>query len=243
VKILALDCATEYCSAALWVDGVTRERSAPPARGLADNLLGWVQSLLSESGLGLRQLDLVAFGRGPGAFTGVRMAASLAQGLALSCELPVAPVSILRAIAMRAFDENSTVTNALPCQDARMNEVYWANYQRAGQGATSNAVLKGAENLSAPGLVPLDDMASGAADSCIACGSGFTAYVELHDRWKIAAASNGALVPLPLNVPPRAREIAHLAAIDGLTSAVAPELALPVYLRNNVASPAPQQLQ
>lgn len=229
LKVLAIDCATEHCSAALWLSGEVLERSAPPARGLSEHLLQWVEELLAAAGLGLRGLDLVAFGRGPGAFTGVRLATSLAQGLAIAADLPVAPVSTLRSVAAQALALRPTAAAALVCQDARMHELYWARYERRGH----DAVLLDDERLDAPDGVHVDT-----GGAIVAAGSGFDAYAELAQRWGARRDAEPALA-LPLQCAPRARDIARLAALDGLARAVAAADALPVYLRDNVASPAP----
>lgn len=231
MKILAIDCATEWVSAALWLDGRCLERSAPPRRGLSEELLSWCGALLDEAGVALRALDLIAFGRGPGGFTGVRMATSLAQGLAWSSDLPVAPVSTLRAIALQALLDAPGAAQVLVCQDARMNEVYWARYARApgAEPARCDARLLGEERLSVPEGVDVGD--GGAA-----AGSGFAAYPALAARWQAARAAADALAA-PLACPPRARDIAALAALDGLSAAVAPAEAAPVYLRDTVATP------
>src|SRR5215471_20739137 len=133
MKILALDTATEGCSAALLVDGDVRVRELELARGHAERILGLVDELLAEGGITLQALDAIAFGRGPGGFTGVRLAASVTQGLAFGAGLPVVPVSDLLAVAQRA----SLVTTArhiLVCNDARMHEVYWGYFQRSAAG-------------------------------------------------------------------------------------------------------------
>ncbi len=236
MKILAIDCATEHCSAALWLQGVVSERSAPPVRGLSENLLQWVEELLVESGVGLRGLDLIAFGRGPGAFTGVRLAASLAQGLALSALLPVAPVSTLRAVAARALAALPAAAQVLVCQDARMHEVYWARYAREGD----NTRLLGAERLDAPDAVDVHAIDVHAATAAIAAGSGFAAYPLLAQAWRTRQGAVAGSVD-PLDCPPRARDIARLAALDGFAAAVSAGNALPVYLRDNVASPMTTQ--
>lgn len=232
MKLLALDCATEYCSAALWLDGRVLERDAPPARGLSEHLLQWVEELLADGGTALRALDLIAFGRGPGAFTGVRLATSLAQGLAISARLPVVPVSTLRAIALHALHAAPQASRVLVCQDARMREVYWAQFLRCGEGVEA----LGDERLGAPETV----LAAEGAQR-VATGSGFGAYPQLVEAWQQWCDARSGDILLPLECAPRARDIAQLAALDGLAAAIPPERAQPVYLRDNVASPPPVQ--
>ena len=235
MKVLAIDCATEHCSAALWVRGAVVERSAPPARGLSEHLLQWVEEVLAEGGIGLHGLDLIAFGRGPGAFTGVRLATSLAQGLAIAADLPVAPISTLRTVAAQALALRPAASAALVCQDARMHEVYWARFERRGE----DSALLDAERLDAPDGVAIGSD-TGSAGGAIASGSGFNAYPALAQRWRVRQLASPEFVE-PLDCPPRARDIARLAALDGPALAVSAADALPVYLRDNVASPAPQQ--
>ena len=127
MKILALDTATEACSAALLSgDGSVYERHDIAPRRHAELILPMVDGILTEAGLGLNDLDAIAFGRGPGAFTGVRIAAGVTQGLALGAGLPVIPVSSLAALAQPALGKAAIV---LPAIDARMGEVYWAAYE------------------------------------------------------------------------------------------------------------------
>lgn len=235
MKILAIDCATEHVSAALWLDGEYVERTAPPRRGLSESLLDWCAQLLAEAAMPLRAVDLIAFGRGPGAFTGVRMATSLAQGLAWSIDRPVAAVSTLRAIAHRALELPPYAARALVCQDARMGEVYWALAERRG----ADTRLCGAERLAAPDAVVMPAAAAavqiGACD-CVATGTGFNGYPALLHRWRESVPAAGPEA-VPRECAPRARDIAQLAALDGLAAAVSPADAAPVYLRDNVATP------
>lgn len=232
MKILALDCATEHCSAALWLDGTLHERSAPPARGVSEHLLDWVSQLLAEGGVALHALDAIAFGRGPGAFTGVRLATSLAQGLALSAQLPVIPVSTLRAVALQALRAAPRAGQVLVCQDARMHEVYWSRFLRQPDGSCG----PGEERIGAPETV---DLSAGLLT--VATGSAFRAYPQLAEAWQAAQSLLPGAAGVPLDCPPRAADIARLAAIDGPAAAVPPELALPVYLRDDVASPQVSQ--
>ncbi|MGH8338175.1 MAG: tRNA (adenosine(37)-N6)-threonylcarbamoyltransferase complex dimerization subunit type 1 TsaB, partial [Gammaproteobacteria bacterium] len=103
MKILALETSTERCSAALLIDGEVRERARTAVRAHAEMILPMVEALLAEAGMTLSQLDALAFGRGPGGFTGVRVATAMVQGLAFGADRPVVPVSDLMALAAAAF--------------------------------------------------------------------------------------------------------------------------------------------
>ena len=137
MKILALDTATEACSVALGLDDHIIERYAELDRGHAERLLPMVDELLSEGGVSLAALDAIAFGRGPGAFTGVRLAASVAQGLAFGAGLGVAPVSDLAAVARRVIELQPGVSRILVVNDARMREVYWGHFAARCAGDTA----------------------------------------------------------------------------------------------------------
>jgi tRNA threonylcarbamoyladenosine biosynthesis protein TsaB len=231
VKLLAIDTATELCSAALWLDGVlsTRDCWAPRAHGAL--ILPMVEQLLSEAQLAGTRLEAIAFGRGPGAFTGLRLAAAIAQGLGFAWELPLIAISDLRALAAQPLPPQQP-GRALVCQDARMHEVYWACFER---GARDPLRLLGEEAVSAPGAVVLPQEwtrshghAPGA--NVTAVGSGFAVYPELQSRLQ------DHLGDVRPDLRPHAREIAALAAEAGLSAALSPDLAEPVYLRNHVAS-------
>jgi tRNA threonylcarbamoyladenosine biosynthesis protein TsaB len=227
VKILALECATEHGSAALWIDGEIRERRLPPGRGHADQLLPAIEALLAESGLQLSQLDLLAAGRGPGAFTGVRLAASVVQGVAYAAGLPVVPVSTLRAVAqatLATHNVRDSSLRVLVCQDARMGEVYWGAFE-FGQGIARELVP---EQLSRPEAVVVPaELADG---HWAGAGSGFEAYPQPLAHWQ---SEHFALLP---GCYPQAAVVAALAAHDGLAAAVPAATFQPVYLRNNVAT-------
>ncbi|MGH7490350.1 MAG: tRNA (adenosine(37)-N6)-threonylcarbamoyltransferase complex dimerization subunit type 1 TsaB, partial [bacterium] len=127
MKLLAVDTATERCSVALWVDGKIIQQERTLNRAHAEVVLPMVAALLAEAGYTLNQLDGIGFGRGPGGFTGVRVAVSVAQGLAFGAGLPVLPISDLEAMAAGAFRLHGE-PRILVCMDARMGEVYWGAY-------------------------------------------------------------------------------------------------------------------
>lgn len=218
MKILAIDTATERCSAALLVDGHTLERSQETPRGHADLILPMVDSVLQESGLRLQDLDGLAYGRGPGAFTGVRIAVSVAQGLALGARLLTVGISDLAAVARQVADQSTSPDQSiLICMDARMGEVYWARFRRTDAGAMA---LESEEKVSPPDAVV-------AGDSTIFAGTGFKAYPQL------ATARHGVVIHD--SVLPRAREIAALAGIELRAGRGQPAAsAAPVYLRDQV---------
>jgi tRNA threonylcarbamoyladenosine biosynthesis protein TsaB len=133
MRLLALDTSTEACSVALLLDGEVYLRFEMTVRGHAELVLPMVEALLGESGIALEDLDGLAFGRGPGAFTGLRIATGVMQGLAFGANLPVAPVSSLAAVAEQV---PAAVGEAiLVCNDARMGEVYWGVFGREADGA------------------------------------------------------------------------------------------------------------
>jgi tRNA threonylcarbamoyladenosine biosynthesis protein TsaB len=223
MKLLALDTATEQCSAALWLDGPAGMREAQRERGHGELILPMIDGLLKQAAIGLRQLDAVAFGRGPGAFTGVRMAVSLAQGLGWSSGLPLIPVSNLRAVAARMLGSPGGPTRAIVCMDARMQEVYWGCFER--RGDTICAVGRERVGPAASVVLPAD----WSAGEVCGAGSGWSAY---RSELSISLPALQAMDDITL---PHAREIAWLAACDGLELAVRAEDAQPVYLRDDVA--------
>ena len=227
MRLLALDTATECCSAALLAGDRLLAREAELVREHAERILPMIDELLAEAGLRLRELDAIAFGRGPGSFTGVRLAASLTQGLAFGAGLGVVPVSDLRALAQRAFDEDTAVTHALVCNDARMQEVYWGCFERDRDGL---AAPRGSEGVAPPARVQLPSGWSGAAG----LGRGFSAYPVLRSL-------TGVTMRSPWDrLLPRALEVARLAVPELAAGRVlGPEAAVPVYLRDDVARPPP----
>jgi tRNA threonylcarbamoyladenosine biosynthesis protein TsaB len=223
MKILALETATEACSAALYLNGEVVERYALAPREHNRLILPMIESLLAEAGITLEQLDGLTFGRGPGSFTGVRIAAGVVQGLAFGADLPVAPVSTLAALAQESFAETPK-THAFPCIDARMGEVYWAVYRRDSEGFAS---LVGAEAVVAADQVIFPEDASG-----FGIGSGWGTYpAVLHER-----LGEDRVVGILTDRFPRAAWIAHLGVrVFMQGGGVRAEQAQPVYLRDQVA--------
>lgn len=223
MKLLALDTATENCSAALLLGAELLERELETARGHAEHILPMIDALLAEAGIGLAALDALAFGRGPGSFTGVRLAASITQGLAFGADLGVVAVSDLRALAQRAFDLDPRCERVLVCNDARMGELYWAGFtRRAGLAEPAGAErVEGPERLRPPW------------PGALGAGRGFSAYPQL-------AARTGIAVPVGWDrLLPRAREIARLADPEVRGGRLlAPEQAVPIYVRDSVARPS-----
>lgn len=220
MNLLAIETSTEACSVALSHHGRTIERSEIAPRRHAELVLPMADALLAEAGISRRQLDGIAVGRGPGAFTGVRLAVSLAQGMALGLDLPVVPVSSLAALAWDAPDNGAPV---LALIDARMGEVYAGAYRRDGVHGLLSLTP---ESVGAASAIELAE-----ADAWNVIGSGWEAYRDAVRARLVEAPrwSDGARYP-------QARAVAELAAAEFAAGhAVAPELALPVYLRDKVA--------
>jgi len=223
LKILALDTATENCSAALWIDGHVLHRELEAERGHAELILSMVDELLHESGAKLPDLQAIAFGRGPGSFTGVRLAASVTQGLAFGAGVPVVPVSDLRAVAQRLASSQ----NVLVCNDARMQEVYWGCFVRGADGLMQPVTE---ERVSKPAEVGLPS--AWANTPVVGAGRGFAAYTMLHDRL------TDQLTDIEPGLLPRAQEIATIAVTEVQAGRVKPAAeAVPVYIRDDVARP------
>lgn len=223
MKLLALETSTDQCSVALLADGEVRERVQSAAHAHAELILPMVESLLAEAGLSLRQLDALAFGRGPGAFTGVRVATAVVQGLAFGAERPVVPVSDLMAVAAGAHRQHGA-RRVLACLDARLQEVYWCAYEVTAPDQLRECVaeqLGGADQVQPP------------AGRWFGAGSGFAVY-----RRQLQAGLGGNLDGEDAALLPAARDVASLAArLFAEGHAVSADAALPVYLRDQVATP------
>ncbi|MBK8321113.1 MAG: tRNA (adenosine(37)-N6)-threonylcarbamoyltransferase complex dimerization subunit type 1 TsaB [Betaproteobacteria bacterium] len=221
--ILALETSTELGSCALWRDGDIVERLCPPGQSHSETLLPLVRELLGESGLKVAQLDAIAFGVGPGAFTGLRVACGIAQGLAVAANIPLVPVTSLEAMA-----EMTGAEQVLALLDARMGEVYAGSYQRSANGYA----LQGEIRVWSPANVPLPTDAG-----WLICGNAPSAYPELQAR--IVAAG----LPIHPGILPTAAALARLAAPraargEGIDAA----LAAPLYIRDKVAKTVAERL-
>lgn len=220
-KILAIDASSEACSAACLVDNEIYERSAVIPRKHTELILPMVEEVMSQAGLSLNQLDALAFNRGPGSFTGVRVGTSVAQGLAYALDLPVIPVSGLAAVAQGARRKLGK-DKILVVMDARMDEVYWAYYQFT-QGSMQ---LLGGEHVS-----PLSAMSKPVEGDWFAVGSGITVYNKEFNAW----GGNQSVTSLTENLLPQAIDVAELAKLEFLAgNTVSAMEAQPIYLRDKV---------
>lgn len=223
MRILALDTSTEACSVALLLDGELRMRFQLTERSHAELVLPMVEGLLDEAGMALTDLDGLAFGRGPGAFTGLRIACGVVQGLALGANLPVVPVSSLTAVAEQV--PAATGEAVLVCNDARMGEVYWCAYRRGADGTLTP--------LAGEAVSPPDGVGTGMPLARHAAGNALPRYPALAGRLRTAG------LQLHDGLYPRADAIARLGAIELAAGRGVPaEQALPVYVRDNVAWPS-----
>ncbi|MBL1263273.1 tRNA (adenosine(37)-N6)-threonylcarbamoyltransferase complex dimerization subunit type 1 TsaB [Candidatus Methylomicrobium oryzae] len=223
MKLLAVETATEACSAALYLDGEVIERYQVSPRDHAQLILPMVDGLMREAGLKLADLDALAFGCGPGSFTGVRIATGVIHGIALGGDLPVVPVSTLAAVAQEFFDRNGDrCGTAFTAMDARMGEIYFAVYRRDVSGF---AELIGEEKVTPAESIVFQDV-SGAG-----IGTGWGPYRDV-----LADKLAGRVDLIETDNLPRAGAVVRLGArgyAQGL--AVDVEHAQPVYLRNKVA--------
>jgi tRNA threonylcarbamoyladenosine biosynthesis protein TsaB len=226
VRILAIETATQACSAALAVDDAVLERYTLAPRQHAALILPMIESLLAEAGSAVAQLDAIAFGCGPGAFTGVRIATGIVQGIAFAADRPVVPVSTLAALALGGMRE-SGLEQALAALDARRDEVYWGAYRRNGENSLQP---DGPEVVALPTAVPVP-----AHGDWVAVGSGWESYAAV----LMPRCGERVLRILP-DFEPRAADVVRLSLAEFAAGrAVSAAQALPVYLRNDVADVPP----
>lgn len=223
MKILALETSTDFGTCALWQDGVIDQRICPSGRPHSETLLPLVRELMAGSEIGFTQLDAIAFGAGPGAFTGLRVACAVAQGLAVAADLPVAPVCGLQAMAATVGEYR-----VFSLLDARMSEVYAATYERH----ADDPQLLGEIRLGLPATLELP-----IGEGWVVCGNAPAAYPALAGRLLDAGIR---LLP---GVLPQADAVARLAARRlQRGAAIDPGLAAPLYVRDKVARTISERL-
>lgn len=221
MKILALDTATEACSAALWQDGQVLARFENAGRSHTERLMPMVQGLMAEAGCGFAQLDGIACGVGPGSFAGVRIGVGFAKGLALAHELPTVGISSLAMLAQREVAGGAA--RVLAVIDARMDEVYFGSYGADAQGL---AQLLEPETVRPPAALP-----SVAAGDWAAAGTGWGTYPQM-----LAGRPDVRLTAIDGAALPSAHEALSLALPRfGTRLAGSADQLEPVYLRNKVA--------
>ena len=210
MRFAALDTSTEWCSVALWRDGEIAGAERRAGNRHSELALPMLQQLLNRFQVTPEELDAVAFGAGPGSFTGLRIACGIAQGLAFPRGIPVLGVSTLEAIA-----EESGAARVLACIDARMREVYYAALQRADRGAWREII---AARCAAPASVEVPP------GDWIGAGNGFAVYGNLGLKNVLPEVHPTAMAVARLAAP-------RLAAGEGVDAA----LAAPLYVREKVA--------
>ncbi|AST68404.1 tRNA (adenosine(37)-N6)-threonylcarbamoyltransferase complex dimerization subunit type 1 TsaB [Kosakonia cowanii] len=223
MRILAIDTATEACSVALWNDGTTFAHFELCPREHTQRILPLVRAALADAEVKLTDLDALAFGRGPGSFTGVRIGIGIAQGLALGAELPMIGVSTLATMAQGAWRKTGA-TRVLAAIDARMGEVYWAEYQRDADG-----VWHGEETEAVLKPEAVSDRLQQLDGNWAMVGTGWGAWPELAANSPLTLTDGEMLLPTAEDMLPIARQL------FAAQKWVAVEQAEPVYLRNEVA--------
>lgn len=223
MQLLALETSTELGSCALWRNGEVIERRCPPGRPHSETLLPLLQDLLWETGVTVGALDGIAFGAGPGAFTGLRVACALTQGLAVASNIPVVPVCTLAALAWQSGAEC-----CLALLDARMGEVYAAAYRRgAGRMEQESEIY-----VSRP-----EDVVLPRDSGWQAAGNALLAYPGLAQRVEAAGfVAQPHLLPLASGIAALAAPV--LLAGEGMDAA----LAAPLYVRDKVAQTVAERL-
>ena len=221
MKLLAFETATEACSVALYIDGEIRERFEIAPKLHTQLALPWAEQLLADAGIKKSQLDAIAVGIGPGAFTGVRLAVALVQGIALALDKPVLPVSTLAALAMQGADIKAE--KILAAIDARMGEIYCAEFRLNTDGLV--------DAMSAEIVIAPEAYCAESDISFVGVGTGFSANNNaLQNNLK------SQLIACRADALPHASDVLKLALRDyALGKMMAPDNLEPAYLRNKVA--------
>jgi tRNA threonylcarbamoyladenosine biosynthesis protein TsaB len=221
MNLLAIDTSTDFCSIAASRGESLFSRHEPARQRQAEMILGMVEAVLAEAGLEIAQIEGIAYGAGPGSFTGLRIAAGVTQGLALARGVGVVGVGTLLALAEEAAGE-AAGERIISCLDAHMGEVYHAAYRRAGAGW---------EEVSAPGLYRPEAVPVMSGGDWTGCGDGFAAYRE-----RLAARLGGCVSVVRSEAGPTARAVLRLALPRfAAGEAMDAAQAVPVYLRDKVA--------
>lgn len=221
MKLLAVETSTDACSAALFVDGEIREKFQLAPREHTKLILPMIDALMADAELKPQQLDAVALSRGPGSFTGVRIATGVVHGIAFGADIPVVLVSTLAAIAQGFFNQQD-VDLSFTAMDARMNEIFWGVYQRNALGL--------AELLGEEAVTPAADIVFPEC-SGFGVGSGWAVQGDV-----LRARLGDKLQGVVSEAWPHAACIAQLGAYDFANGLAVPvEQAMPVYLRDKVA--------
>lgn len=222
MKILAFEASTRRLSVALRCAGAVLERAEDVPNGGAERLLPWAGELIAAAGISLQQLDGIAFGAGPGGFTGLRLACGVSQGLAFGLDCPVVPVGTLAALALASGNGR-----VLACLDARMNEIYLAAYDVAAADADTAQLTE----IMAP-------IVGAGETACLPEGAGWRGAGDGFGAWgSVLAARLGArLVRVDAAAYPTATAVARLAApVLANGQGLAAAAAMPFYLRDKVA--------
>lgn len=235
VKLLAIETSTEACSVAVWINGQVLERFELAPRRHTELVLPWAGELLAEAGVAKSQLDAIAVGRGPGAFTGVRLAVALVQGMALALDKPVLSISTLAALALSApavaSEANAPDGRILAAIDARMGELYLGLFRRDPE---KYLIALGDEWMATPSSPGVP-----AGGPLIGVGSGFSA-----DDKSLVAVLGDSLRSFDGEALPHAADIARLGALAfAQGEAIAADVLEPAYLRNKVALTLAEQAQ
>ncbi|MDA0237664.1 MAG: tRNA (adenosine(37)-N6)-threonylcarbamoyltransferase complex dimerization subunit type 1 TsaB [Proteobacteria bacterium] len=225
VNILAIETSTDLCSVALSVSGELLILEKRVGQRHSEEILPMIDQLILKSGISLNQIDVIAFGAGPGSFTGVRLACGVAQGLAFGVDVPVVPVSSLEALA-----QATNYDKVLICQDARMSQVYSASYKRKDKSWIQ---------FTEPCVCDPQEVNVPLGDGWIACGSGFTSYAQ---EFKPYFGLSGLVVDVDY-ASPSAKEVLLIAEREFKNGqCVAAENAAPIYVRNKVALTLDEQV-
>jgi len=225
-NILALDTSSDYCSVSLYSNGKLTSNSELAPRSHTQLLLPMAKKIVENSGMKLKDLDAIAFGCGPGSFTGLRIAAGVAQGLAYGLGCSIFPVSNLKAMALQCYKQSGE-KNVLVALDARMNEVYWSvcQIEKLGQVATVEAC--GGEHVSTPESLFLSDEIDTLHLAGVGSGFGFLERFPLEVQKRMSCVDS--------NARPKADEICEL-ALNAVQQGLKGKLedAMPSYIRDKV---------